>query len=136
MQKSGLVKSDISDFAHSILISRKAAKKYKIKTGDKITLSTEDADFSYYDEKTENEYRMWKDYKGVSTTVTVVGIIPDNIFDVVVIDTDNEIFKSFPKDMRVEQWSIFAHEMTKKLDVSLQNARMGFTALRWQSFDR
>lgn len=80
MQKSGLVKSDISDFAHSILISRKAAKKYKIKTGDKITLSTEDADFSYYDEKTENEYRMWKDYKGVSTTVTVVGIIPDNIF--------------------------------------------------------
>lgn len=136
MQKSGLVKSDISDFAHSILISRKAAKKYKIKTGDKITLSTEDADFSYYDEKTENEYRMWKDYKGVSTTVTVVGIIPDNIFDVVVIDTDNEIFKSFPKDMRVEQWSIFAHEMTKKLDVSLQNARMGFTALRWQSFEQ
>lgn len=136
MQKSGLVKSDISDFAHSILISRKAAKKYKIKTGDKITLSTEDADFSYYDGKTENEYRMWKDYKGVSTTVTVVGIIPDNIFDVVVIDTDNEIFKSFPKDMRVEQWSIFAHEMTKKLDVSLQNARMGFTALRWQSFEQ
>lgn len=79
---------------------------------------------------------MWKDYKGVSTTVTVVGIIPDNIFDVVVIDTDNEIFKSFPKDMRVEQWSIFAHEMTKKLDVSLQNARMGFTALRWQSFEQ
>ena len=136
MQKSGLVKSDISDFAHSILISRKAAKKYKIKTGDKITLSTEDADFSYYDEKTENEYRMWKDYKGVSTTVTVVGIIPDNIFDVVIIDTDNEIFKSFPKDMRVEQWNIFAHEMTKKLDVSLQNARMGFTALRWQSFEQ
>ena len=45
MQKSGLVKSSISDFAHSILISRKAAKDYKLKVGDKLVLSTDDAEF-------------------------------------------------------------------------------------------
>ena len=55
MQKSGLVKSSISDFAHSILISRKAAKDYKLKVGDKLVLSTDDADFTDYDERMRTE---------------------------------------------------------------------------------
>ena len=38
--------------------------------------------------------------------------------------------------MAVDEWKIFAHKMTKKLDMSLQNARMEFTALRWQSFEQ
>ena len=38
--------------------------------------------------------------------------------------------------MAVGEWKIFAHKMTKKLDMSLQNARMEFTALRWQSFEQ
>lgn len=64
MQKSGLVKSSISDFAHSILISRKAAKDYKLKVGDKLVLSTDDADFTDYDERMRTNYKMWEGYKG------------------------------------------------------------------------
>ena len=60
MQKSGLVKSSISDFAHSILISRKAAKDYKLKVGDKLVLSTDDADFTDYDERMRTNYKMWE----------------------------------------------------------------------------
>ena len=136
MQKSGLVKSSISDFAHSILISRKAAKDYKLKVGDKLVLSTDDADFTDYDERMRTNYKMWEGYKGVKTTVTVVGVIPDSTLASVIIDTDSTIFISFPKEMAVDEWKIFAHKMTKKLDMSLQNARMEFTALRWQSFEQ
>lgn len=136
MQKSGLVKSSISDFAHSILISRKAAKDYKLKVGDKLVLSTDDADFTDYDERMRTNYKMWEGYKGVKTTVTVVGVIPDSTLASVIIDTDSTIFISFPKEMAVAEWKIFAHKMTKKLDMSLQNARMEFTALRWQSFEQ
>lgn len=136
MQKSGLVKSSISDFAHSILISRKAAKDYKLKVGDKLVLSTDDADFTDYDERMRTNYKMWEGYKGVNTTVTVVGVIPDSTLASVIIDTDSTIFISFPKEMAVGEWKIFAHKMTKKLDMSLQNARMEFTALRWQSFEQ
>lgn len=136
MQKSGLVKSSISDFAHSILISRKAAKDYKLKVGDKLVLSTDDADFTDYDERMRTNYKMWEGYKGVKTTVTVVGVIPDSALASVIIDTDSTIFISFPKEMAVGEWKIFAHKMTKKLDMSLQNARMEFTALRWQSFEQ
>lgn len=136
MQKSGLVKSSISDFAHSILISRKAAKDYKLKVGDKLVLSTDDADFTDYDERMRTNYKMWEGYKGVKNTVTVVGVIPDSTLASVIIDTDSTIFISFPKEMAVDEWKIFAHKMTKKLDMSLQNARMEFTALRWQSFEQ
>lgn len=136
MQKSGLVKSDISDFAHSILISRKAAEDYKLKIGDKLVLSTDDVDFSNYDARMRTNYKMWEDYKGVKTTVTVVGVIPDGTLASVIIDTDSAIFRSFPKEMAVDEWKIFAHKMTKKLEMSLQNARMEFTALRWQSFEQ
>lgn len=66
MQKSGLVKSSISDFAHSILISRKAAKDYKLKVGDKLVLSTDDADFTDYDERMRTNYKMWEGYKAMS----------------------------------------------------------------------
>ena len=110
MQKSGLVKSSISDFAHSILISRKAAKDYKLKVGDKLVLSTDDADFTDYDERMRTNYKMWEGYKGVKTTVTVVGVIPDSTLASVIIDTDSTIFISFPKEMAVGEWKIFAHK--------------------------
>ena len=115
MQKSGLVKSSISDFAHSILISRKAAKDYKLKVGDKLVLSTDDADFTDYDERMRTNYKMWEGYKGVKTTVTVVGVIPDSTLASVIIDTDSTIFISFPKEMAVDEWKIFLMHFTLHL---------------------
>ena len=52
---------------------------------------------------------MWEGYKGVKTTVTVVGVIPDSTLASVIIDTDSTIFISFPKEMAVGEWKIFAH---------------------------